>query len=479
MKQSPIIVWFRNDLRIADNPALSVAAKSVAPVIPLYIYDRNLRYAPGGASRWWLHESLSVLNDRLKNIGSKLILRSGDETDIIRKLIKETNASAVYWNRRYYKSEVDTDKKLKSALSDAGINVETFNASLLREPWEIETGSGTPYRVFTPFWKKLKEAGPNRVKILPEPKKLKSPKNISSENLKEWQLQPTNPDWAEGIAGQWKPGETEAMNRLNEFLDDEIDSYSEGRDRPDKEFTSRLSPYLHFGEISPNQIWNAVKLGIDADAFSQSAGYKFLSELAWREFSYSLLYYNPSLPKKPLRKEFTSFPWRKDTKALWKWQRGETGYPIVDAGMRQLWQTGWMHNRVRMIVASFLIKDLLIPWQQGASWFLDTLVDADLANNSAGWQWVAGSGADASPFFRIFNPVTQGEKFDPHGDYVREFVPELKDLPDKYIHSPWKAPEHVLQEAGITLGNNYNKPIVDHAEARDRALAGYNEIKGK
>lgn len=479
MKQRPVVVWFRNDLRLADNPALTAAVRTGAPIIPVYIYDVNAAYAPGAASRWWLHESLSALQSAMVKLGATLILRRGDEAETVRSIVQEVGARTVFWNRRYSAPQVEIDKNLKSELSEGAVSVKTFNASLLREPWEIETGSGTPYRVFTPFWKKLKEIGPDRVSPLSAPKKLNSGKAVESEDLANWNLQPDNPNWSKKISVHWRPGEFSAINSLDSFLKNALDAYSDGRDRPDKELTSRLSPHLRFGEISPNQIWQKVQQGMSAGQFSEAAGYKFLSEVAWREFSYSLLYYNPTIPEKPLRQEFAAYPWRDDPDGLGLWQRGQTGYPIVDAGMRQLWQTGWMHNRVRMIVASFLIKDLLIPWQHGAAWFWDTLVDADIANNSASWQWVAGSGADASPYFRIFNPITQGEKFDPMGDYVRKFVPELKHLPNKFIHSPWKAPEAILADAGVTLGNNYNNPIVDHAHARNRALAGYSEIKGR
>lgn len=478
MPSRPALLWFRQDLRLADNPALAAARKTGAPIIPVYILDESLAHPPGGASRWWLHHSLEALSAELEKLGAALILRRGAATEIIPALADETNAAHVFWNRRYFPGHLETDKKLKSKLTEAGVNVETFNGSLLREPWELKTGSGGPYRVFTPFWKALKQVGPARTDTEANPRKLETKKaKVKSDRLEEWALLPTKPDWAKGFEPVWTPGEAGARESLRNFLNDDINDYKDGRDRPDKDYTSRLSPHLAFGEISPLQIWRATQAKISEGCISDSAADKFLSELCWREFCYCLLFYNEGLPETPLREEFADYPWRNDKKGLAAWRKGETGYPIVDAGMRQLWRTGWMHNRVRMITASFLIKDLLIRWQEGEAWFWDTLVDADLANNSSGWQWVAGCGADAAPYFRIFNPVTQGEKFDPDGAYVREFVPELKEMPAKHIHAPWKAPDDVLDKAGVKLGKSYPHPIVDHAAARKRALEGYEQIK--
>ncbi|WP_375203138.1 cryptochrome/photolyase family protein [Hyphococcus sp.] len=474
----PALVWLRQDLRLDDNPALAAARKTGAPVIPVYVLDESVDHAPGAAARWWLHHSLAALAADLEKLGSKLVLRRGEAAELIPALVEETKAAYVFWNRRYHQRHIDIDKKLKSDLCDSGVKVETFNGNLLREPWELKTGSGGYYKVFTPFWKSLKQAKPARAETEAKPRKIETPKKFpKSDKLKDWALTPTNPDWATEFDDVWTPGETGARERLRDFLNGAIDDYKAGRDRPDKDYTSRLSPHLAFGEISPLTIWQATHAKMSDGAIGDSAGDKFLSELAWREFSYNLLFHNKDLPEKPLREEFADYPWRKDKKGLDAWQEGLTGYPIVDAGMRQLWRTGWMHNRVRMIVASFLIKDLLVPWQKGEAWFWDTLVDADLANNSASWQWVAGCGADAAPYFRIFNPVTQGEKFDPDGNYIREFIPALQHMPAKHIHAPWKAPQEVLDKAGVELGKSYPEPIVDHAAARQRALDGYKTIR--
>lgn len=479
MSDRPAIVWLRNDLRIEDNPALHAARETGAPVIPVYILDENIPHAPGAAARWWLHHTLASLSEALKRAGAKLILRRGASCEMLTALVQETNAGHVFWNRRYYAKHIDIDKTLKTELRDNGVNVETFNGSLLREPWEVETGSGGPYRVFTPFWRALKQMGPSRTQTKPKLRKLEgSSTSPASDDLSNWNLTPEKPNWAKEFEKTWSPGEKGASDCLKNFFDDLIDDYAEGRDLPGKDYTSRLSPHLAFGEISPLKIWATTHDKMASGAISDKAAMKFLSELAWREFSYNLLFYNEAMPEKPLRENFADYPWRDDPDNFKAWRKGLTGYPIVDAGMRQLWRTGWMHNRVRMIAASFLIKDLLIPWQEGEAWFWDTLVDADLANNAANWQWVAGCGADAAPYFRIFNPVTQGEKFDPNGDYVRKYVQELETLPSKYIHAPWKASAETLDNAGITLGKTYPYPIIDHAEARKRALDGYNEIKG-
>ena len=452
----PVLVWFRQDLRLSDNPALDFAVKSGRPVICLFVLDDQSpgAWKWGGASRWWLHHSLAALD---KALDGRLVLRRGDAAKIVKALVKESGADTLVWNRCYEPFAVARDKSLKSDLSADGVTVQTFNAALLHEPWELKTGGGTPFRVFTPFWKAMRAM--DVAKPLAAPRKLDLQK-AKSEALKDWKLLPAKPDWAKSF--DRTPGEKAAHAALYDFLDD-VKDYGRARDLPDRDGTSRLSPHLHWGEISPRQIWHAV-----TTHGHSGGGETFLKELGWREFCTQLLFHNPTLPELPLDKRFEKFQWRKSAKDFEAWTKGKTGIPIVDAGMRQLWQTGWMHNRVRMIVASLLIKHLGIHWREGQAWFWDTLVDADLANNSANWQWVAGCGADAAPFFRIFNPVLQGEKFDPRGDYVRRFVPELKAVPDKFIHKPWTAP---LPPAG------YPAPIVDLAQGRERALAAFQALK--
>jgi len=457
----PIIVWFRQDLRLSDNPALAHAAKSGKPVICLYVLDDETPcdWKMGGASRWWLHHSLMALDKMLKG---HLVLRRGRADTVLPAIIKETRADAVVWNRCYEPFAVARDTVLRTSLQAEGVAVASFNGALLFEPWEIATGAGKPYRVFTPFWNTLKaKTAPG----LPQhaPKNIEFHDNVKSDTLESWRLLPTRPDWSKDF--DWSPGEDGARSALDEFLDI-ISGYRHGRDVPGRTGTSRLSPHLHWGEISPRQVWQVVR----AQAHNDGAE-TFLKELGWREFCHQLLFHNPALPAEPLDKRFASFPWRQDGAASRAWKRGQTGVPIVDAGMRQLWQTGWMHNRVRMIVASFLIKHLLVDWREGERWFWDTLVDADLANNAANWQWVAGCGADAAPFFRIFNPVLQGEKFDPGGAYVRRFVPELAEVADKFIHRPWDIPKNL---GGPPAG--YPAPIVDLALGRDRALAAFRTL---
>ena len=473
---SPSIVWFRQDLRLADNPALNAAVERGAAILPLFILDDSVDWTPSGAARWWLHHSLAALSRDLKSLGAPLCLRSGKAEDILPRLVKETSAGAVFWNRCYEPNAVARDKKLKEQLKTDGLDVASFNGALLAEPWELKTGQGEPYKVFTPFWKALQGAGAPP-QPLPRPNKLDGVKSIDSETLDDWNLLPTKPDWAGGLRERWAPGEKGAGQRLSAFLDAAAKTYKSSRDRPDHEGTSRLSPHLHWGEISPRQVWQATRHTVAAGALNDSAAEAFLRQLGWRDFSHNLLFHWPDFPEKPWREAFAAFPWQDDDETFAAWCKGRTGYPIVDAGLRQLWATGWMHNRVRMIAASFLIKDLLIPWQRGEAWFWDTLVDADLANNAAGWQWVAGCGADAAPYFRIFNPVSQGEKFDPKGDYIRRWVPEIAALPDDVIHRPWEASPEVLKKAKVTLGETYPAPMVDHKAARVRALAAYEDVK--
>ncbi len=457
----PALLWYRRDLRVADNPALDAAVRSGRPVVPVYILDDT----EGAAGRWWLHHSLAALSGDLRRLGAPLVLRRGGAQKELLRLITETGAEAVYWNREYTPAAITRDTTLKEALKQRGITAESFNAALLHEPWTVKTGGGTPFKVFTPFWNAIRARG-EPTPTLPAPKSIPG-HDIAGDTLDDWNLLPSKPDWAAGFRENWRPGETSALARLDDFLSHELLGYAAKRDIPALPATSRLSPYLHYGEIGPRQVWRAATLRAATHPELASDAGKFLSELAWREFSWHLLFSEPELPANNLRPNFDAFPWAQDAKALKAWQLGRTGYPIVDAGMRELWHTGWVHNRVRMIVASFLVKHLLIHWREGAAWFMDTLVDADLANNSASWQWVAGCGADAAPYFRIFNPVLQGQKFDAQGTYVRRWIPELTAVPDKWVHQPWAAP----QPPG-----GYPAPIVDHRFARDRALTAFASI---
>lgn len=468
------IVWFRQDLRILDNPAL-VEAAHMGPVLPVYIWDEDRNgegVRPlGGASRWWLHHSLSALE---KDLGSLVCLR-GDALTQLCTLVKEVDAQAVYWNRLYEPQAIRRDKIIKQTLTDVGVEAHSFNGALLHEPWEIETGSGGPYKVYSPFWRAAKARSVKPP--LQRPKKLSLAAFEKGEDFRNWGLLPAKPNWAEGWDEIWRPGEAGASEALDRFDDSGLEGYATKRDRPDLPNVSRLSPHLHFGEISPRQLWARLEHVGDRFPNLNRDAHKFLSEVGWREFSYHLLYHFPSLPEENWRSAFDAFPWREDEDALKAWQRGETGYPFVDAGMRELWQTGYMHNRVRMIAASFLIKHLQLHWRHGEAWFWDTLVDADLANNSASWQWVAGSGADAAPYFRIFNPISQGRKFDPDGVYIRRWCPELAKLDNGSIHAPFEVSKEVLQEAGVVIGETYPAPIVDHAAARAAALKGYEAVK--
>ena len=474
----PSLVWFRNDLRLDDQPALAKAIERGEPVIPVYLCspDEEGRWKMGAASRWWLHQSLSSLTEQLESKGSRLIIREGDALAELERLIEETDASAVYWTRHYEPAAIKRDTEVKAALRKKGIDAESENGQLLFEPWEVQTKEGKPYQVFTAFWKSClaREEPPEPVRM---PRAWKSPHRWpSSLKLESLKLEPTIP-WDEGMRQEWKPGTVGAQAELKRFLKSCGDAYKTNRDFPSLRGTSRLSPHLHFGEISPRTIWCETRRAMEGRS---SEGLEtFLKEVGWREFSYHLLYHFPKTPEEPLHQQFSKFPWLNDEHALHSWQRGQTGFPIVDAGMRELWATGWMHNRVRMIVASFLLKDLLIPWQEGAKWFWETLVDADLASNTLGWQWTAGCGADAAPYFRIFNPVLQSAKFDPEGEYIRRWVPELQKLPTKWLHSPWEASVGELARAGVQLGTTYPHPIVDHGEARDRALAALKTVSSK
>jgi len=494
---APTIVWFRQDLRLADNPALAAAIELGGPVVPIFVWSPHEEgdWPPGGAARWWLHHSLAALDTDLRSQGSRLIYRMVDPDDAggtlaaLESLVEETGAAALVWNRRYEPAAIARDSRIKSYFKTRGLSIESCNGSLLWEPHAVANQQGKPFQVFTPFWKhcqKLVFAQP-LADPLPAPVNLPVPKTwpVSAE-LAELKLLPVI-DWAAGMRADWRPGEAGATGRLHDFLLHKVNGYKAARDVPAEAGTSRLSPHLHFGEIGPRQIWQAVrrdrrqtKLPGGPWDLSGDAEH-FLREVAWREFAHHLLYHFPHTPRQPLREPYANFPWRDGNAAdtnrdLHAWQRGQTGYPLVDAGMRELWHTGWMHNRVRMITASFLVKHLLIDWRTGAEWFWDTLVDADLANNTLGWQWTAGCGADAAPYFRIFNPITQGEKFDGAGTYVRRWVPELAKLPDDLLNQPWTAPNETLQRAGVELGKTYPRPIVDHPTARAAALAALATI---
>lgn len=480
----PALYWIRRDLRLADNPALQAAA-SDGPVVPVYIHAPAEAdgWPPGAASQWWLHHSLYALAEQLEAHGLPLVIRHGDSLEALATLIEETGAGAVHWNRLYEPARIRHDTRIKQALKARGIEVRSHNAALLQEPWTIQTGTGGDYKAFTPFWRAC-QRGVGPTAPLPVPETLTAPPEAQTlpgaltpstgghETLEALGLLP-RVDWAGGLRARWQPGETGAQTRLADFIATAMADYRDGREQPAVAGTSRLSPHLHHGEVSPRQIWQALSphTGESADLFR--------SEIGWREFAHHVLYHHPDFPDHPLNARFADFPWQADPgdRLLRAWQRGETGIPLVDAGMRELYETGWMHNRVRMVVGSFLVKNLRLPWQAGEAWFWDTLVDADLASNSLGWQWVAGSGADAAPYFRVFNPVRQGERFDADGTYVATWLPELAGLPTRHRHAPWQAPAGVLRDAGVTLGVTYPHPLVDLKASRQAALAAFEQIK--
>lgn len=476
----PALIWLRRDLRLTDNPALDLALTQGRLPVPVYIHDPAPAPRPGAASDWWLHHSLSALQRQLRAHGSDLLIFKGETTTWLCRIAADTGADAVYWNRLYEPHAVAQDQALQTALRETGLEAHSCSAALLREPPDLLKADGTPYRVFTPFWKALQKTGPARAPVEP-PDNLPAltaqpPGALAPDDL---QLLPAR-GWDAGFHPHWLPGEDRAWRQLQSFLDEGLTGYAAGRDRPSQGATSRLSPHLHFGEISPVQVWQHTRQWADRQDHPDAvaAADAFLRELAWRDFAHHLLFHYPHTAAQPLDTRYRAFPWRSDYRAdLRAWQQGRTGIPMVDAGMRQLWFSGWMHNRVRMLAASLLTKNLLIPWQEGAAWFLDALVDADLANNSFGWQWTAGCGADAAPYFRVFNPVTQGERFDPEGSYVRRWVPELRDLPAKWIHRPWQAPAQVLAEAGVNLRETYPLPVVDLDSSRKRALAAWARIR--
>jgi deoxyribodipyrimidine photo-lyase len=475
----PVIVWFRDDLRLSDHPALHAAAKSGAPVIALYVFDeasRGMRPL-GGATRWWLAQSLRALQASLHVKGASLVLRRGAAAKLIPEVAREAQASAVFWNEIAQVPHLAVAKAVEAALARLGIDSRKLPGDLLVAPGDIRNKEGRGLRVFTPFWRRVLAAG-DPPAPLPVPKSIRGMEGIRSDTLESFELEPHHPDWAGGLRETWTPGEKAAQKQLKEFLAD-ANGYTSERDRPDRDGTSSLSPHLRFGEISPRQVWHAARFAASEHRGLAADIEKFLSELGWREFCRHLLFDVPGLANESLQSVFNGFPWKHDDKALAAWQRGRTGYPIVDAGMRQLWHTGVMHNRVRMVVASFLVKHLLIDWREGERWFWDTLVDADAGSNPANWQWVAGCGADAAPYFRVFNPVLQGEKFDPDGVYVRRWVGELSALPTSLIQQPWRATPLELKSAGIELGVTYPEPIIDHKQGRERALAAYATLRAK
>jgi len=477
VKAHPVtIVWFRHDLRLDDNPAL-LAAAARGVIVPLFIFApaEESPWEPGAASRWWLHHSLEKLAAALEKSGTPLLLRHGPSLDALQKIAQQCDATHVVWNRRYEPAVIKRDTLIKQTLLASGLICESFNGGLLFEPTQVATKEGKPYQVFTPFWRTLLKCD-EPAEPFPKPKTLSAPAALAAAHQKNPTLDALgllpNPDWAGRMRSIWRPGEVGAAARLAAFVQKPLFAYGNERDRPDREGTSSLSPHLHFGELSPRRIWHAVREQVGGKPAAQITGDAevYLRELGWREFANHLLYHFPHTAAAPLRADYARFPWVNDPVGLRAWQRGRMGFPIVDAGMRQLWSLGWMHNRVRMIVASFLVKDLRVSWLEGARWFWDTLVDADLAANTLGWQWAAGCGADAAPYFRIFNPTSQGKKFDPNGEYVRQWVPELTKLSAADIHAPAESLPQTLAAAGIELGQDYPEPIVDHAVARQRAL---------
>jgi deoxyribodipyrimidine photo-lyase len=499
---APVLVWFRRDLRLADHPALSAAAHSGQPVLPVFVLHDAERPA-GAASRWWLHRSLAALEESLAARGSRLILRRGEPDEVLAALAAESGASALCWNSAIDPGAAAVEARVTQRLGSQ-LTIRRFMGDALQAPGTVHPAGSAPYRAFAPFWRAFLDR-PHPPPPLPAPHFAtaaigqmaegrpvdveQAGAGLAGESLDDWQLLP-RPDWAAGLRAAWQPGEASAGRALRSFVQDRVAAYDSTRDRPDRDGTSRLSPHLHFGELSPRQVWHAIGAADAVDAHGDSPGRpggategaaggraSFLRELAWREFSLHLLHAWPDLASRPLQPAFARLAWRDDPAALRAWQRGLTGYPLVDAGMRQLWATGWMHNRVRMVAASFLVKHLLIDWREGERWFWDTLVDADVANNATSWQWVAGSGADSMPWFRIFNPVLQGRKFDPQGAYVQRWVPELARLPQEHVHAPWEAPRRVLEAAGVRIGREYPAPVVEHAAARARALAAFAALR--
>ena len=473
------LVWFRRDLRLQDNPALRAAVEQGYRVLPLYISSQPTE-SPTAAD-WWQHHALTDLSADIAANGGELCLQMGDPVDVLQALADSLNVKAIYWNRRYSPSDIELDTALKAHFKQQDLPVQTFNGSLLNEPWQVLNKTDKPYRVFTPYWKACVQRGLPHASANPAQKI--DWQLAETATLDQLKLLPTI-NWDSEFYSHWQPNRAAGLALLQDFLHSTVHHYDTDRDRPDLLGTTRLSPYLQSGLIGVREVVSAVEEETALQSTRSSEGNrsftlgceKLLSELGWREFSYALLFHNPDCTHQPLQPKFAHFPWQKDDKLLSIWQKGQTGYPIVDAGMRELWHTGWMHNRVRMIVASFLVKHLMQPWQEGAAWFMQTLLDADLASNTQGWQWTAGCGADASPFFRVFNPVSQGKKFDPHGDYVRRWIPELKDVPLKQLHEPWLMTAAQQTSSGCNIGQQYPRPIVELAAGRQRALDAWKSL---
>lgn len=488
MTERPIaIMWFRSDLRLADNPALLAAQKWAkehdGAVLPVFILDPVISDQLGGATKWWLEKSLTALNRDIAALGGTksdraLRLFAGDAKSILENIADDKPVQAVFWNRLYDKPSTKRDTDIKTILQDHGLTCESHKANLLFEPWDVKTGQGTDFKVYSPFWRACQKLPTPREPHAP-PQSIELFKGAvdGQINITDFDLSPKPVNWAGGLDERFTPGEQGAKDQLFDFIDDRLTDYADMRDRPDRRVTSELSPHLRFGEISPYQVWHAANHYSDANPGQGKTASKFIAELGWREFAHHILYHATDLRSVPLQGQFKHFPWSGDAKGLRAWQKGQTGFPIVDAGMRELWNTGYMHNRVRMIVGSILVKHLLIHWQDGLAWFDDTLVDACPANNPFSWQWIGGCGADAAPYFRIFNPVLQGEKFDPKGDYVRQWVPELRDMPEQYIHKPWEASPLILKAADVTLGKTYPEPLIGLKEGRERALEAYQDMK--
>jgi len=477
MSESITLYWIRRDFRLQDNAALNAAILRGNPVLPVFLCEQeaeNATWGSGAASRWWMHRALEEASATWCLLGGQLVIRSSrDPLVTLLELCQQSGAEQVVWNRRYEVSLRELDARVKRGLREMGIGAESFQDALLVEPQTIGTADGKPYKVYTPFWKACQNREPETPIAVPlnQLRLVKSP--LQSASIESLNLLPGQA-WYKKLDATWRVGEAAGLALMHAFIRESAPFYDRRRDLPGENGTSRLSPYLHWGHVGPRTVAHALKLAQDVKVGGPLV---YLKELYWREFAYNVLYHFPHTPNEPLRPEFKHFPWQPDAVVLKRWQRGETGYPIVDAGMRELYATGWMHNRVRMVVASFLVKHLLQPWQDGARWFWDTLVDADLASNTLGWQWSAGCGADAAPYFRIFNPMLQSRKFDADGRYLRRWLPELKSLPAEYLHAPWDTPNAILQSAGIHMGKDYPTPIIDHPTGRSRALGAFSRLK--